>query len=177
MNPIDTAQNTEVKSPLLMPSLQYGIILGLASSLLFIINYLAKVPMDSAINQISAWALAIAAIVLILKNFRDKKNNGRLAYGRGVGLSCLSGLWSGIIYGLFFYIFLKYISPEYLELIQDKTISDMMDRGMDDDQIEKSMKMAGIFLTPEFMGSMVVLSSTFMYTLLGLIVTGILKKN
>ena len=69
------------------------------------------------------------------------------------------------------------MSPEFITNVQDKAIEDMAEQGLSDQQIAESMKYAGMFMSAGFMSAMAIIGSVFTYTILGLIVTAIYKRD
>ncbi|MCC6599393.1 MAG: DUF4199 domain-containing protein [Crocinitomicaceae bacterium] len=177
MSTLDHSLPGEKKTPMLAPSLQYGVLLALASIVWLLLAHFLSLNFDGWLNKFAGWIISIVGLSLVILHFRDKLNNGKLSLGQGVKLSVLTGLWSGLIYSIFFYIFLTYVSPTILDTIKEAAINSMAEQGLSDTQIEQAMHTAGYFLSPAFMSLSIILGSLFSSALLGLIISAILKKD
>ena len=59
----------------------------------------------------------------------------------------------------------------------NQAISDMEERGMTDEQIEQGLQMMSFFMTPLFMGLMVIVFSVIFNFIVGLIFGAFLKRD
>ncbi|MBL7942723.1 MAG: DUF4199 domain-containing protein, partial [Flavobacteriales bacterium] len=114
---------------------------------------------------------------LILNHYKKKVNNGFLSFGQGVGLSVLTGLVIGVIMAIFMYVYTKFINPDMIIKIQDKAIEDMQSQGLSDEQIEMSMGMAEMFMSPGFFAISTLIAMPIIFTIIGLIASAIVKKD
>ncbi len=177
MDTIDSQKLENPNTPLMKHAMRYALILSGIGIGFMLIGHYAGWSMESWSFRLISWAISIATVIWMLKEFRDVHNGGFLRMGQGVGLSALTGLFAGIITAIFFYFFVTQISPEFVTNIQDKAIEDMSEQGLSDEQIEENMKYAGMFMSAGFMSAMAVIGSVFTYTIIGLIGSAILKRD
>lgn len=173
METFDNALKQDPKNPIAKSALEYGLILGLIAIVIQLLE--TYVPgMDHWSVGILTFAITIAAIVWAVKQYRDKKNDGFLSYGRGLGFTVLLGVVAGFVFAVFYYFFLAYISPETLNLLVDKEILMMEKFGLTDEQIAAATEGAyspGKKAVGAFFGNV------FGYFIIGLIVSAFLKRE
>ena len=163
-------ENPSVKSV----SIKWGLINGLIGIVFFIIIDLA----GQAGNQGLQWiGLLIFLVILILahKEFKDE-GNGFMTYGQGLGIGTLLAVISGMISNLFFLIYVSFISSDFIEIIKEKQIMEMEDKGMSDSEIDQAMGFAEVFMTPVAMSFMGLIFGVFFAFIVSLIVS-IFTKN
>ncbi len=177
MENIDFAKSENPDTPRTGLAMMYALILSAIGIVFMIIGHFTGWEMQSWSYRITSWIISIGTVFFIVKHFRDERNNGKLRFGQGVGLCSLTGLFAGLITAVFFYFFISYIAPEFVTTIQDQAINDMMERGMNEDQIEESMKYAGMFMSAGFMSVMALVGTVVSYTILGLIASAIYKRD
>ncbi len=177
MDTLDNSLPQNPNTPLLKSALEYGVIFSLIGFALTLAAHYAGLDMNGNLWKGFNWVLSAAMVGWMLWNFREKKNGGFLRYGQGVGLSVLTGLVSGVIGGIFFFIFVKYIAPEFITQIEDAAIAGMQEQGLTDEQIEMNMGYASMFMSPGAMVVYAILGALFSYLIYGLIFSAIFKKD
>lgn len=177
MDTLDNSLPQNPNTPLLKSALEYSIMFSLIGIGMMMIAHYVGLDMNGWTWKLLSWAVSITLVGWMIWNFREKKNGGFLRYGQGVGLSTLTGLIAGVITGIFFFIFVKYIAPEFIENIENKTISDMQAQGLSDSQIEMNMKYASMFMSPGAMVIFSIIGSVVSYLILGLIFSAIFKRD
>jgi len=177
MDTIDNTLPNNPNTPLFKSALEYGLILSLIGIGIMLIAHYSGIDMNGTMWKSTNWVISAIMVAWMLWHFREKKNGGFLRYGQGVGLSTLTGLISGIIGGIFFFIFVKYLAPEFIENIENKAISDMQAQGLSDDQISQSMQYARMFMSPGAMVVYAILGAVVSYLILGLIFSAIFKRD
>ena len=81
---------------------------------------------------------------------RDYKaeNQGFLTFGKGVGLGAMSSLIGGVVYGVFLFIYSKFINTGYVDTIREVAYQQMEAQSennpaMTDEAMEMAMKWTG----------------------------------
>lgn len=175
MESIDySKQNPE--TPVMKPALEYAVIFSLITIALFAIGHYSGFE-KATWWRLLTFAASVAMVGWMIWNFRDKKNEGFLRLGQGVKLSFLTGIFAGIIGGVFTYIFITVITPDFMDSMQNEAIAQMEAQGLSEEQITQSLKFTGMFMSPVFMFLSSVLGSIISYVLLGLIFSAIMKRN
>jgi hypothetical protein len=177
MNTIDTEIQGNPDTPKMKPAIRYAFILSVISIVFVFLSQFLKWDQNSWDFKLISWAFSIGAVVYMIKHFRDSLNGGYLRIGQGVGLSALTGLFQGLIMCVFMYVYLTSINPEMMVTMEDQTLRELESQGMSEEQIDQTMEMTKVFLTPGFISGMMIFGSVFMTTLLGLIVSAIMKKG
>ncbi len=177
MNTIDTETIGNPNTPILKPAIRYALILSGLGILFTVLSSTLKWDQNSWDFKIITWAFTIGAMVYIIKNFRDALNGGYLRIGQGTGLSALTGLFQGIIMAIFMYIFTTSINPDMMVMMEDQALQQLESQGLSESEIDQAMEMSKAFMTPGFISSMLLVGSVIMTTLLGLIISAIMKKG
>lgn len=177
MNTIDTETTGNPNTPILKPAIRYALILSGLGILFTVLSSTLKWDQNSWDFKIITWAFTIGAMVYIIKNFRDALNGGYLRIGQGTGLSALTGLFQGIIMAIFMYIFTTSINPDMMVMMEDQALQQLESQGLSESEIDQAMEMSKAFMTPGFISSMLLVGSVIMTTLLGLIISAIMKKG
>lgn len=153
---------------------KWGIISGLTAVVFFLIIDLAGL----AGNQSVSWLWYLVFIVLVVMGHKEFKSegDGYMSYGQGLGIGTLTGVFSALISNIFFFIYVSFISSGFIEVIKEKQIMDMQDRGMSDAEIEQAMGFSEFFMTPVAMSIMGFVFTVFFCFLVSLIVS-IFTKN
>ncbi len=155
---------------------KFGLYLGLISIVSFMIAMIAELDQQSGWNNFISAIIFIAIIFFAHKAFKEG-GNGFMSYGQGVGISFWVAAVGGVISSVFMFIYIKFIDDSMLQKIKDKSIYDMEERGMTDEQIDQAMGFASMFMSPTAMLIMGIVGSIFMGVLIGLIVTIFTQKK
>ena len=165
------------RKPLLPEALKYALISGLLFIALAMVGFALGISEQHLALQLLGWVLYVAIPFVFLSHYKNKINKGFLSFGQGVGLSALTGLLLGVLMGIFIYMYAAYINPDMIVSIEDKAIEDMRSQGLSDDQIESSMAIAGMFISPGFFAISSLISMPLIFTIVGLIASAILKRD
>ncbi len=159
--------------------LSYGIILGIVSILINVINYsFGNIYDPHWIFSVVGILVFVLAIILGIKKFKDT-NNQLLKLSEALKVAVGIALIAGIIGALYQYVFSHYIEPDFVEkqmmVIQDKMLERFPD--MDEEVLEKQMEMSKNFNTPFITAAMAIAGSMIMGLIVGLIGGLIMKKE
>ena len=157
-------------------AMNYGAILGLALIIYSVVLYLLNFS-NARGAGIFSYLILIAGIIMAIKNYRDKTLGGYMNYGTGLGLGTVIGLFAGILLGFYIFLQMKFIDPDIIEQgfrIQEER---MLERGMNEDQVEMSIEMARKFATPVATAVSTIFFMTLFGFVVSLIAAAILKKD
>jgi hypothetical protein len=156
--------------------IRYGLFMAVISIAYFVILSVADVDMTSGIGRWSGAVFNIAIIFLAQKYFKDN-GDGFMSYGQGMGITFWLSLISSAIYSVFFYIYIKFVDSSFVQAIKDKQIEEMQAKGLSEDQIDQSMKIAGAFMTPEALFGFGIFFGILFILFIGLIITIFTQKK
>jgi len=122
------------------------------------------------------YVILIVVFVLAHKAFKEGRD-GFMSIGQGIGIGTLIALIASVLNAVFSYIYLKFIDDSMLTKIKDAQIEQYEKMGMDDAAIERSMEMAGKFMTPELIQVWGILGTVLFGFILALIVSLFTKKS
>jgi hypothetical protein len=156
--------------------LKYGIIIGLVFIVYgMILEFMGLELETQQYFGYLNYVLLVVVIVLAHKAFKDG-GDGYMSIGQGLGMGTLISLISGVLSGVFSYIYIKFIDDSMLTKIKDLQIEKMEEQGLDDAQIEQAMEIAGKFMSAEMIPVWAILGMLFIGFILSLIVS-LFTKN
>jgi hypothetical protein len=125
-------------------TLGYGVIIALAIIVFSLILFLLNIAKGNGLEYL-AYLILLGGLFLAQTNFRNKYHGGFIEYGKAFTIGMLTSLFVAIIYGIYTFVFLKYIDPGAMEEGMAIAEQQMMDRGMSDMEIEQGMELARKF--------------------------------
>jgi len=170
-------ENQKLSSKQVM--LNYGLMLGVASILIAVANFaFGNVYKPHwSISVISGLA-SVVVIVLGLKVIKDN-NGGFLSLGEalknGLGISLISG----VVYVVYFYVFVNFIQADYftnLAAFQEASMIEMYPN-MSDEQLENAIEMSKKFSGFGMISAIIMIMSLFFGFVISMIAGLIMKKT
>lgn len=163
---------TEIKQT----AIKYGII-G------FVITSAGSVVMAMTDTMTKPWAKNVNSILMIgilayaIYEFKHKLNRGQLTIKEGLSVSMFASLIWAVLGAIFSLIFFTYISPETLDAFIQQARIDMMNKGMDDEQIENGINIAKPFFSAGAISIMAFIFTLIFGFIIGLISSAIMRKQ
>jgi hypothetical protein len=161
--------------------IKWGIIGGLVSFLFSVITQYSGLAED--FSETLGWVSTLVTIVVnvtilfLAINEVRVQQAGFLSYGEGLGSSTLlGGLW-GIVAGGFNYIYINFIDDAVIQKQLELARQRFEDQGLTASQIEEAEKLTKMMTSPGVQFIIVVFATTFIMFVLGLIVSGIMKRE
>ena len=167
----------EKKASFWKAALIYGAIAGFVGILLGVIFYVMNLYAANWTQWVSI-LVAIAVLVYCLKAYRNEYLGGFARFGQLFLMALAIGVVSSIISLIYSYLMYTVIDPELLDKIRLVAEEKMMNNpripeNMLDEMIERMAKN----FEPKRMYIMTIVGGTVMYSILGLIMAAILKKE
>jgi hypothetical protein len=169
-------QTTSQKSIMI----NYGLILGILTILVNVIAYMTNgISVERPFwEKALGWIVFIGVIYMAIKKFREA-NNGLLSLGQAIKTGLGVAVIGGLITGIYIFVFFNFIEPAALETIlesiQEKALEQNPD--MSDEQIEMTLKMTKMFMSPTAMIFMTLIGNLIMGLIVSLITGLFLKKE
>ncbi|WP_207436369.1 DUF4199 domain-containing protein [Sabulibacter ruber] len=154
---------------------RYGIITGFISVLYSLILFITDLNTNPVLSNLSLLIL-LGGIIMAYVYFK-KENMGFMSYGQGLGIGTLLSAISGLLSGIFVYIYVEFIDTGLVERMRNIQIEKMEEQGLSDEQIEQAMAMAEKFTGPLMMLVVTIIASAFFGFVFSLIVAAIMKRN
>jgi len=120
---------------------------------------------------------AIAILYYAIKQHRDEELGGYITFGRCVKLGALIGLFSGILVGIFAFVYHSFIRPDIIPSMMEFQMSQWEKAGMTEEQIEQASSMTEMFMTPVAQIFSSIINMLLLNVILSLIVGAIMKKT
>lgn len=130
--------NSTEKRTVVQASARYGMYIGMLLVLIQTIQYLAGLYV-SFLFSILTGTLFVVAVVMLIRDYRDKNLSGWLNYGQGVSVGAMSSLAGGLIYGAFMLILVMLVDKSYIDELLIQTQEMMEASNVPADQIDKTM--------------------------------------
>jgi len=159
--------------------LNYGLILGLVSILLAVANFaFGNVYEPHWSMQVISAAATIVIIVFGIKKIKETNNN-LLSLGEAIKTGLGIAIISGIIYVIYFFLFVNYIEPEYFVNLEKVSEVNLIEAypNWDDEQIEAAMAMSRKMSGFGMISAIVLIMSLFFGFVVSLIAGLIMKRT
>jgi len=131
----------------------------------------------STYAKISGALLPVILLIFTLYSYRKEYLGGVMPYQRGLVMGILISVVYAIISAIFLIILVKYINPDYLELLNQVAEEKMLEKGMDEDMIEQAMELSARFRSLGFITISGFIGAIIMGTIYSAIIMIFLKKD
>ena len=158
------------------PGLIYGAIIGGVIILHSIVLYVMNATF-STYQQIMQYILPFLLLTYSLHAYRKEYQNGIISYSKGLGMGIMFSFVSAILGVIYLIILVKFIDPGYLELVNNFAEEKMLEKGLDEESIEKAMEFTERFRSLGFMSVMTLFSSILTGGIYSAIIMIFLKKG
>ncbi|MCF6342636.1 MAG: DUF4199 domain-containing protein [Bacteroidales bacterium] len=168
----------ENKRSVVMPSLMYGIYLGIVLIVFNLIMYLLDVDRASGLMRVSYLIMA-TGLFLAMISVRDKYLDGFASYGKAFGTGFWTGLFAAVLGALFTYIDVLYIDPGMIDEILVKAEESMLaaNPNMSDEQLDQALSMTEMFTSPLMITVWAFIENVVSATILSLIIAIFAKRE
>ncbi|RNI24478.1 DUF4199 domain-containing protein [Rufibacter latericius] len=167
-----------INEPAVTPAsvgVRFGIMTGFASIIFSLVLYLTGLHLNKGVSYLGT-IIPIIGIVMAYRYYK-RENHGFMSYGQGLGTGTILATVSGVLSGVFTYIYLKFVDSNIIQQIRNASIEEMENKGMSDEQIEQATSMTEKFTTPEMMLVFGVVGAVILGFILSLIIAAIMKRN
>lgn len=185
---MDVLDRPSVPDPSTVPykqlAIRYGAIWGGAGVLTSLVAYLTNtdpaLPTTGAIKWVYSlvgFAVAIWAVVTVIRIDRDQQLGGFISLGRCVGIGSLTGLVAGAISAVWLFLYLGVINTGFMDQMKEAIAAQYEAQGMSEEQIEMATSMAGAFMSPTFMAISQLAGGVIAGLIIGLIAGLFMKRD
>jgi len=163
-------------SPLLPFAFKFGLgvvfLMVIHSLLLFIFDV-----QDVTWLQYISYVIVIAGLIGAIKAYRDDQHGGSISYGQAVGAGTMISLVFSVFFGIYTYIFVKFIDPAVVDKIMERTEEAMIQQGQSDEAIETALRWTKAMTTPFMMAMWSIITYFVVGFIVSLIASAFLKKK
>jgi len=177
-NPIFEPQKPVSKWPV---ALRWGLIGGLAGIALQMVwhlagwsDYSSSFSAGNLALMPLSWAISLGAIAMGIKQYRDEHQGGYATFGSAFGTGILVAVVMAAISAVFVAVYLGGIMTE---IITENMYQQFESQGMDDEQLEQAVKIAGFFTSTPFLAIIGFFSAMIGGVIFSLIGAAIMKKD
>lgn len=182
MSTLDT-QNVESSTSPRSIGVRYGTIAGLILIAIGLIFHVAGLSdytnQNSTMNWVANvlnWAVMGGAMFMAMKQYRDE-SSGFITFGRAFGIGFWVALMIAIISGIWAYVFFSFIAPDVIDIMVETQRDAMIDRGMDDAQIDQAMGITESMMNPGMMTVFATIAILITGIIIDLIVSAIVQRK
>lgn len=159
--------------------IRYGLLLAVSGLLIDFLVRIAGFSFMTFSVAATLGALLVSVVWLVMAHTAFKRgNDGLMSLSQGLTIAVVMLLISGIVSGLFNYVYLHYIDPDFVERMKAGMVEFMERNNVPDDQIEKStarMSKMKVGLGKALVSG--VTSGLMFGVVLGLVVSAFTKRN
>ncbi|MFY0601189.1 MAG: DUF4199 domain-containing protein [Cyclobacteriaceae bacterium] len=168
---MENSNNVSTKSV----AVKYGLISGLVGIIFFVLlDFIGQ----AANNKISWIGLIFTAIIMVMAHKEFKSSgDGFMSYKQGLGLGTIMSVVGSVISSVFTFFYVKFISPEFIDVIKEQQIMEMEKSGMSDAEIDQAMSVAAMFMGPTAMMVIGLIMGVLLGFIIALIVSAFTKKE
>ncbi len=131
----------------------------------------------STYDNISRTVILVVGIVYAIYAYRKEYNENIISYPRALGFGVLTSLILGLIIGIYMNIFVQYINPDYIALLQQYTEEKMIARGVPAGMIEQISERTARMSKPGIMLARNIISTGLTGLVISLIASIFIKKE
>lgn len=170
---METVTQSPVKNGLI-----YGLITGVAMIIIMLLLHLANLYMTPGLQYL-IYIGTIVGMYLGIVNYRDKILNGYITYGGAFYSGFLIGLFSTILYVIFFFIYIKFINPGMIDDMMTMARQKLEEKAGDlsEDQMDMAMSMQAKFMSPPMLALFGLIGNLIFSTIIALILAIVTKKQ
>lgn len=176
MNSIDTP----APSPIWNTVLRYGGICGGIMVLFSLVTYLADMDMMSISGVLilygAIFAIGFTTAAMAMRYQRDQLDNGVISYGKALAVGLLVVLIGMFISGMWNYVLVNFIDPEYLSRMKEQFTATWGDR-MPEESLDEAL--AGFDKAGDILQTLKssLIGGTIFGLIVGLITAGFMKRE
>jgi len=159
--------------------LNYGLILGFASIILALVNYvIGDIYQPHWSMMLASSAVTIIIIVLGLKKIKEM-NSGFLSVGESIKTGLGITLISALIYIVYLYVFYNMIEPDYFDNMLKVQEQVMLERfpNFSDEKLEAAKKSSSMFMNTGANLTVTIIVSLFFGLIISLIAGLVMRKS
>ncbi len=170
MEPQATANKWQI---IIKFSLIYALITIALDLVLYILDLQNKMSVLSTIVLI---VTTLGSVYFGVISIRDNVMNGFITYGHSVSTGLLISLFAGLIVTVYTYFFESFIDPEFMQNIINQAKRDMIERGENEENIERAIGMISKMNKPWIFALMGLLGQLFYGLIASLIISNFTKR-
>lgn len=153
-----------------------GLITGVVVVLLYTIIYILGEGNNKVLTGLVSFFSLLIGIILTHKAFKAE-NNGFMSYGQGLGIGSVLGLFTGLLSGIFFFVYLNFVDASMLQTEIENARDQYEGLGMTDEQIDQSVSVLEYMFTPMVFSFTAIISTLFYAFIFSLIISAFTKNN
>ncbi|GAB2964675.1 hypothetical protein GCM10027048_37600 [Hymenobacter coalescens] len=157
--------------------LRYGVIIGIVTVIYSFVLMITGLEQNAGLGFLT-FGILIAGIVLAHRYYKQH-NAGFMSYGQGLTIAAVEGAIIGLLSGIFRYVYVNFIDPQYQENAMEAMRAKLEEGGnMSDEQIDQMIQTTQRFSSDGPIGILIaVLGTAFFAFLISLVISAFTKHN
>jgi hypothetical protein len=132
--------------------------------------------LPKVVMGVAGLILSVFIYRMVMVNHRDQLQGGYLTLGQAVGIGAVIGLGSGIVSGVYMWVFGTLINPGYKDELKNSMYSVWEEQGLNEEAMEQAWRFTQYFVDPTLGGIFQAIGGPIGGAIFGLIV-GLFVKN
>lgn len=157
-------------------ALSYGLILGAVLVVLHLILFLLDIQ-EGTTGFIITLVVIIAGITMATLDYRNKKWNGFISYGKAVKIGFVTMLFAAIIVAVYTFVYHSYINPADIRDAKIEATQQIYNLGLEPEAEAQALKMQEFIHTPPVYALATILSYALIGIIISLIISIFIKKE
>jgi len=154
-----------------------SILIGLIANVLDLNDFENPNSATNWILSIASYLIIISAIVLAIKQHRDKELGGFIKMGRAIGIGVLTALIMGIFTMIWTYVFMAFIDPTMITEISNAQREAMEQQGLSDEELEAALPWVEMMASPAALSFFALIANVLFGLLVSVIAGAIMKRE
>ena len=142
---------------------KWALIYVLTGIIITYIIQFANLDPNSPVKYLS-YVPFIAFLLLAQKEFKDQLG-GYIKFGEAFSTGMRYGVFAGLLFGIFMYIYLSFLNPDFLAKTAESQRDAMAAKGLSSDQVDKAIEM-----TKKYGAIFAAFGTAIWYAILGIMI-------
>lgn len=157
--------------------MKYGTYYGLTGCVVFALFSLMGIDQQSTAQSWLSYLIMAVFIYISGVHYREREKQGFISYSEGFKTGVTTVFFGSVILSFFSFLYVRFVDQELITRILEQTEQSLIEKGMSDDEIEKTMEITSRFTTPGMIAFFGVAGGTFVGAIISLVVAAIIKKE
>ena len=114
--------------PMRKTSIRFGLYGAITISILFLLSWYVLDDLSFASQEVLGYASMVIALLFVffgIKHFRDKENDGKVAFKQALNIGVIISLITAIVFGILDVIYTEFLDPNFMEEYYTTTVDQM----------------------------------------------------
>lgn len=157
------------------PGVKAGLIAGIASIAFHLVSYIANSDTDMSHKWMNYLFIALPSVVGVW--FVKREATEGMSFSMGFKGGIQAALVCGVIYSIYFIFYIKFLRPEFMDLLMQMQTAELDKQNLPDEQYDQAVEMMKKFMNIPMTISMSLIMYAVFGAIVGAITSAILKNK